>query len=582
MPTEPTDLGAIRLGDVVRSNLWIIALTSVIGLLAGLGLSTRIETKSTATTPILLSPLDGNPFDPTSRGGQLVNLESEAQSVRSSNVAELARTSLESELTDEELLANVDVEVPINTQILDISYTSKDPEVATTHSQAFAEAYLDYRRQRAQTRIDEQAALLDEQIDAANARLTELTVQLSSLPNNSSQASVVEQQIDTVAGQVNTLEARRADLSTTPLDPGQVVTPAALEGSGPVTPARLLPLVGLLFGAIGGLLIGLLRSRADLRIRDPQAVLDRGLPVLGTIAWTDAMSVGSTSTAAQNDDDYRKIRVAILALEKRRPFTLLVASASSASTGPMSVVDLCTSFARAGLDTVVVDATAGRTGPSTILLPDATDGLAEVLLGDAVLTDALAPVAPLLWVLGPGLEIDTVADLFVGSEMDRLLDSAKDHCDIVIVAAGSLQQGVAQSLADVADAVVVEVDEDTTTGPELDRVSRSMDVLSSAFLGTVFVGRDAAKRTQLFRPHLAVHQRQLPPGPFAALEPVGNATEEPPEPANANGADDEPMSPQRPPSRSGGSNGKPAARRAKSSASGRTAKLSDDPAQGGQ
>ena len=54
--------------------------------------------------------------------------------------------------------------------------------------------------------------------------------------------------------------------------------------------------------------------------------------------------------AARNDDDYRKIRVAILALETRRPFTLLVASEGCASTGPMGGVDLWTSVARAGPD----------------------------------------------------------------------------------------------------------------------------------------------------------------------------------------------------------------------------------------
>ena len=566
MPAEPTDLGAVRLGDVVRSNIWIILATSLVGLLLGFGASTRLEPQSTATTPILLTPLDGNPFDPTSRGGQLVNLESEAQSVRSTDVATLARTALGTDLTESELLSSVTVEVPLNTQILDVSYTSGDAETSRTYSQAFAEAYLQVRQQRAQTRIDDQAALLDDQIEAANTRLSALTVELSGVPDNSARANVIQQEIETLADQVNTLGARRADLATTPLDPGQVVTPAAVESSGPLTPGTLLPVVGLLLGAVGGLLIGLMRSRADLRVREPQDVLDRGLAVLGTIAWTDPAAAATGTDAARNDDDYRKIRVAILALEKRRPFTLLVASASSASTGPMSVVDLCTSFARAGLDTVVVDATASGSGPSTILHPEGEDGLAEGLLGDSVLTEALAPVAPLLWVLGPGKEIDTVADLFVGTEMDRLLDSAKDHCDVVIVATGSLQQGIAQSLADVADTVVVEVDQDVTTRPELDGLARSMQVLSSSFLGTIFVGRDAADRTQLFRPHLPVHQRQLPPGPFAALDPVADA----PPPA------DPPDAPPReaPAARNG--------RRAERSGQKRTGALEDDPVQGGQ
>lgn len=182
----------------------------------------------------------------------------------------------------------------------------------------------------AQTGIDDQAALLDEQIEAANTRLSALTVELSGVPDNSARANVIQQEIETLADQVNTLGARRADLATTPLDPGQVVTPAAVESSGPLTPGTLLPVVGLLLGAVGGLLIGL-TALEGRPAREPQDVLDRGLAVLGTIAWTDPAAVATGTDAARNDDDYRKIRVAILALEKRRPFTLLVVSVSSAS-----------------------------------------------------------------------------------------------------------------------------------------------------------------------------------------------------------------------------------------------------------
>ena len=328
MPSEATDVGALRLGDVVRSNIWILVATSLMGLVLGFGASTRVEPQSTATTPILLTPLDGNPFDPTNRGSQLVNLESEAQSVRSTDVAELANEVLESDLTESQLLSSLAVDVPLNTQILEISYAASDDEVAKTRSQAFAEAYLRYRQQRAQARIDQQSELLEAQIGQATTRLDAVSGELSALPEGSPRASVLRQEADTLAGQVNTLSTRRADLATTPLDPGQVVTPAAVESPGPLTPALLLPLVGLIIGAAGGLLIGLVRTRADRRIRNPHDVLDSGLALLGTIAWTDPSSTPNDSPSAQNDDDYRKIRVAVLALERRRPFTLLVASAS--------------------------------------------------------------------------------------------------------------------------------------------------------------------------------------------------------------------------------------------------------------
>lgn len=517
MPPESSDVQPIRLAEAVRSSLWIIIATSLIGLAVGVALSAQIVERSTATTKILINPLDANPFDTSTRGQQLVNLETEAQALRSTAVATIAREKMGTDLTEEELLSELKVGVPPNTQILEVSYTAGRAADALEGSQAFADSYLEYRTARAQARIDEQTERLDASIDASLEQLDTLSTRIAGLPPASVDARVLQSEIDATTDELATARAQRTELSSTPLDPGSAVQPAALDATGPITPKRLLPLAGLVFGMLAGLAIALLRSRADHRVRAPSDVLDMGIPVLGTVAWGDATSSGGRGGDAPTDDEYRKIRVAILALERRRPFTLVVAPAAGGAAGPISTVDLCTSLARSGLDTVVVDATSNGSGPSRVLDPGNDVGLAEVLLGDAVLTEALSPVAPLLWVLPPGEAIDSVADLFVGDEMSRLLDAAKDHCDIVVVAADSLQQGVAQSLADLADAVVVEVEQDATTRPELDRVARSLNLLSSSFLGAVFLGRDAARRTQSFRPQITVNQRQLPAGPMGAL-----------------------------------------------------------------
>lgn len=543
MPVENAEVQPIRLGEVVRSNLWIIVLTALLGMGLGFAASTQMKEQSSATAKILLSPLEGNPFYPSSRGEQLVNLETEAQALRSTEVATIAKQKLGSDLTESELLAQVDVAVPVNTQILEVTFTAKNDEIATAGAQAFADSYLEYRTSKAQALIDEQSADLDEQIVTAQDRLTALATELSTLPANSARASVIREEMGTISSQLATLGASRTDLTTRSTDSGQPVTPAAVEATGPITPKLLLPAVGLVLGALLGLLIGLLRSRSDDRVRDPAEVLDLGVTVIGTVAWDDPSAPARSGAGSTNEDEYRKLRVAVLAMEKRRPFTLLVAGASTDAAGPMTVVDLSTSFARAGLDTVVVDATSQRSGPARILDPGNETGLAEVLLGEAVLTDALSPVAPLLWVLPPGHEISGVADLFVGTEMSRLLDAAKDHCDVVIVAADSVQQGVAQSLADMADAVIIETEQDVTTRSELDRAARALKLLGSSFLGTVFLGRDAAKRTQVFRPHMTVNQRQLPAGPFAVLGPgdgedeAGERAAEEPDTTTADAAD---------------------------------------------
>lgn len=529
MPVETADVQPIRLGEVVRSSIWLIVLGALLGGGLGFAASTRITERTTATSKILLTPLEGNAFYPSARGENLVNLESEAQALRGTRVATAAKERMAAagnptELTESELLSRVKVSVPVNTQILEVSFSGRDEETAVAGSQAFAEAFLAVRSANAQSRIDDRTAQLERQINESEQQLTLLEAELALLPPNSARARVVESTIDQLSDTITSLQASRGDVASTPTDPGELVTPAAAEPAGQLTPKRLLPILGLLFGAALGLVIGLIRSRSDDRIREPADVLDMGVTVVGTVAWFDPGNpTNGVDATAVNDDEYRKLRVAVLAMERRRPFTLLVAGAGTNSAAPFTVVDLAASFARAGLDTVVIDATTGETGPSSVLDPQSRIGLAEVLLGDAVLSDALAPVAPKLWSLAPGDAIVAVADLFVGNEMSRLLDAAKDHCDVVVVASGSAQQGTAQSLADMADAVMVETDQDLTTRAELERAARALKLLSCSFLGTVFLGRDARKRDLVFRPHMAVSQRQLPPGPFAQLPAAESA-----------------------------------------------------------
>ena len=67
----------------------------------------------------------------------------------------------------------------------------------------------------------------------------------------------------------------------------------------------------------------------------------------------------------------------------------------------------------------------------------------------------------------------------------------------------------------------------------------------------MFLGRDAAKRTQVFRPHMTVNQRQLPPGPFAVLGAAESTEVTPAESSRPDAAaTPEPTAPDRNPERS--------------------------------
>lgn len=510
-------------GAIGRGIVLVVEL-AVLGALLGFVASRSSEDSSTAMTPILLNPLDGNPYDTTRQGTALTNLQTEAQVLKSVSVADLVAQSLGDGSSTDMLLAGVSVANPSNTQILHVRYANADAEVARARSQAFAEQYLVFRQQRAQALIDGETASLTEQIDARQTERDALGAQLVTLDSSSGQYQVVLQQIAAISNEVSALSTRRSELAAQPTNPGQVVSAASISGAGFLDTRIVMPIAGLVLGLLTGASIALLRSRADPTVHDAHDVRDLGVPVIGSITGIDPDGV-DTDRENVLDDEYRKLRVAILSLEQRRPFTLLVSSARSDATVPLTAIDLATSFARAGLDTILIDATEHRTGPGAVLAPDDTDGLAEVLVGNTMLNNTLVPVAPMFWVLPPGHDIAAMSDLFLGEEMAEVLVRARRHSDVVIVATSSIQHADGQSLASMSDAVIIEVEPDLTRRYEIERARTTLDVLPCSLLGSVVIGPEVELRRPGFRPETAVNRRQLrrgstrgelPPGPAPA------------------------------------------------------------------
>src|SRR5690606_36638030 len=83
-----------------------------------------------------------------------VNLATEAQVVRSTKVAAAAGELIGATETPDELRERVEITVPPNSSVLETAYRGDSPEAARDGSAAFADAYLDYWRDRAREEID--------------------------------------------------------------------------------------------------------------------------------------------------------------------------------------------------------------------------------------------------------------------------------------------------------------------------------------------------------------------------------------------------------------------------------------------
>lgn len=407
-------------------------------LLAGLGAGAGVVAASqvpqsyTAEATVLLNPLDGNPFHPGGSGEDLINLTTEAEIVRSDAVARLAATDAGS--TDPgALLTGLGVEVLPNTQILDITVTARNGENAVRRAQAFADAYLDYRIQRATKSTDVERTQLQAEITERNSQLEELSAQYAAAVDDPPKAALISAQIQTTTTQLAQLNARLVDATSSTLDPGQVVTIAALQPEGPLSMSRLLPLVGAAGGvalAVAGAWLYGRRNRAVKRWSEA----DELLPVVASVGAT-----GSVDPWAQPvSDDYRTLRAQLPSLlGDARPVLAVLTSSPHAAA---EVAPLALATGAAGMRTVVVDLT-DELPPSD---RPRGEGLAGLLVSTAPTRTALVTAAPRVRVLPPGVALARVADLVAGAGFGSVLADLLHEADLVIVAA-RLHGGVADA-----------------------------------------------------------------------------------------------------------------------------------------
>lgn len=227
----------------------VVALLAGTGAWGGATLAERRAEQRTATAVLLVSPLEGNPFNPLGRGDDLLNLESEALLVRSDAVADAVIDRLGLVTTSALLLEDVSVEVPPNTQLLRITAAAPTAAGAYDLADAFVDAFLDYRAGRSRsTRVD-QVAALREQVRERSLDRGRLLVELADLPASSPSAALLAQRVADLSAQIGVLRARRTELELGSTDPGQVVTPALADPPDALARPELVAPGGALLGA---------------------------------------------------------------------------------------------------------------------------------------------------------------------------------------------------------------------------------------------------------------------------------------------------------------------------------------------
>jgi polysaccharide biosynthesis transport protein len=482
---------AAALNAALRRGLVLTIVLSIIGAVAGAVVGQRMSTVLVANATILVNPLDGNPFSTKGRGDDLDNLVTEAQLIQSNDVARMVQKREGKATPIPDILAGLEVNVPPNTQILEIDYSSRASDVSLSRAQWYAEEYLAYRELRATSLLASQTKRLEDQIAARTKEQSALAKQLSGVNPQSTQAGVLGVQMEAVSTQINQLRARSAELQSVSSSPGHIVTPAVIPPAGLFGSWIAYSLAGLIAGLIIAVFIALIRSRADNRIRHVDDIATAGQVLLGEISTNDAvdaqMIFKEPGATGHLPNTFRDLRVSLLTTEHRRPGVIVVTTARHDDQPPSSIAGLALATATANLRTVVVEAMASDLTPEDSRHAD----LGDVLSGRITVGNALVHMRSHLDVLAGGDAL-SVDDLFMAPEMHSLVDRLRGTADIIFIVTSNVHDARSKALIDVADSVILEVVQGVSSYRDLYQASNDYTLVADKLLGVVYVANAAS------------------------------------------------------------------------------------------
>lgn len=506
-PTEPFfDLR--RYGAVLRRRRrWFLGAAAITVALS-LGYWFLRPATYVATAEVLVRPVR---VDPRAFSAPALSLETEAAIVRSTAVSEIAADHVGPAAQPDQIVQGVSVEIPAETQTLDVSYSAATPAAAQRGAQAFADAYLEVRAGQVRAEIDRVTAAYDEEIGRLQAQLAEANQTVAENVPGSSEARTAAALQDLLGDQIATLSAQRAVVSTTDVDPGEVIVrptlPDAPQGPG-------LPLT-VAMGVVLGLFVGTLAALSREWMGDPlggRADVEKRIraPVLAVIPrvprWRDArspllVSVGEPASAVA--EAYRALRADLLAPKRKgkkatpeaaKSTSLLVLSPLAGEGKTTTAANLGVVVAQAGRRVLVVSADLRRPRLHEFFQAANRRGLPMVLSGQPLEQHVRRVTGiPNLWFLPSGPPSGVPSESIKPENVRHLLNQARREFDLVIVDCPPLLP-VADSrlLASVVDGVLLVVDPDRTGRSVLSQTAGELDRLGVPVVGAVLNNIDPA------------------------------------------------------------------------------------------
>ena len=444
-----------------------------------------------------------------------------------------------------------------STAVVDVAAQSTSPAEAARAANAYSEAYVDYRRQRAidsllaatkelQVKLDD----LDKQIGEANNRAREAN------PPREDQPTPQTPEQQALEGQRAAFKVKFDQLQVdVALKNGgsQVVGPAAV----PTTPIKPTPVRNVLLGLLVGLIVGIglafLSEQLDdsLKTKDDFSRAAGGLPVLGVIprvpGWKNKAEprlISREEPTSSAAEAYRTLRTSIQFIGVDRSMRTIQVTSPTASDGKTTTIaNLAIALSRAGQRVTVMSCDLRRPRVHEFFGVSNAVGFTSVLVGEAALASALQNVEgiPRLQVLSSGPNPPNPSELLSSDRAAQVIAAIASRCDVVLIDCPPvLPVTDAAVLSSQVDGTLLVSTARVTTSKQLHRAAELLRQVEAPLMGVVMNGAPPEDAYGYGYGYYRYEDRPspTPPGPAARVETNGKV---PPTPNGA--AADVPVKP---------------------------------------
>lgn len=430
-------------------------------------------------------------------------LQTTSELLKSPQVASAVSTSIGERLGSRNPISMLSVEVNPKTDILGITITDTDAQLASDIANSFAAEFINWRRE------------VDQEVLRA-ARIPLETQVLSMPPEQQESANykVLRDKLETL----KLIES----MQTGNLE---IVKPA-MAGASPVSPK---PMRTSLFAFIASLALGVglifVAENFDTKVRSADEI-NKGLqqPILASVPKMSTSISGSLETISNpsgaSSESFRLLKTNIGYIEPDREIkTIMITSAQPSEGKTTTIVNLAVTMARAGQRVIIIDGDMRRPKVHDYMKLDNTVGLTNVMAGNCTLRESLQMIEAQDLAISSGGE-NTMAgfkaasmngvkpifcatvgplppnpgELISSEKFSSLIAEAREHADIVLVDAPPLGTvGDAASMASKVDGVIVIVRLAETSKKSIGLINHFIETVPSCVMGVVVTNASADK-----------------------------------------------------------------------------------------